>query len=132
MSVSDACVLNLAETYVQLKQGGAGLPVKVNETFWPEVQEGKRTFDGRMVMLFHIEADSSKWEIHPAGDEIVFPVSGAFDVVCDDGATERRIALHSDGSCLLMPPDVWHRFVVKEPGNVLFVTPRKDTRYRPI
>lgn len=132
MSISDARVFDLATTYVHLWDDGAGAVVEVVPEFWQELMAGKRRYPGRLMLLHFIEKDTPHWEMHPAGEELIFLLSGAVDVVLNDGNAERSIELRTDAPCLLMPRGVWHRFVVVEPGDVLFVTAGEGTRHRPV
>ena len=57
-------------------------------------------------------------------------MSGAVDVVLEEPAGRRVIELRAGRACIV-PRGVWHRLVLKEPGDLLFVTPPRDTRLRP-
>lgn len=132
MSVSDARVFDMTGTYVHLADGGEGAAVEVGPSFWQDLMAGKREYPGRLAMVIPFETDWPHWEMHPAGEELIYLLSGAADVVLDDGETERTIALRSDAPCLLMPRGVWHRFSVIKPGAALFVTAGEETQHRPL
>ena len=118
--------------YVHLADGGAGETVPVDDDFWPDLISGKRHYDGRLVTMSRVAADSSHWEMHPAGEELLYLVSGELVVVLDDGHEEAGVTLNSDTPALLVPKGVWHRFEVREPGPLLFVTPGEGTEHRPL
>ncbi len=69
--------------------------------------------------------------MHPHGDEFLHLLSGAIDAIFDDAAGERRVALRSGDWCLA-PRGVWHRLIIREPSDLLFVTPAAGTRPRPV
>ncbi|MBE1528523.1 mannose-6-phosphate isomerase-like protein (cupin superfamily) [Sphingopyxis sp. OAS728] len=74
---------------------------------------------------------STGWEMHPDGDEVLTLLSGQFDIVLDEGGVERTIAL-APGQGALVPRGVWHRMVIKVPGELLFLTPGDTTEHRPL
>ena len=54
-------------------------------------------------------------------------MTAAFEVL------QTFVQLHEGGAATAAPatPE-WHRLVLKEPGDLLFVTPPRDTRLRPV
>lgn len=132
MSVFDTRAFDLATTYVHLADGGTGAAVEVGPTFWQDLMTGKTDYPGRLAMVGTFESDWPHWEMHPAGEELIYLLSGAVDVLLDDGETTRTLALRPDAPCLLMPRGVWHRFTVVEPGAALFVTAGEGTQHRPL
>lgn len=86
--------------------------------------------DGRLVCVTPQSATWDSWERHPAGDELVVLLSGRVDVVQElDGAEVTTPLL--PGEAVVNPRGVWHRSVVHEPGDALFVTPGRGTEHRP-
>ena len=75
--------------------------------------------------------ESTAWEMHPDGDEVLTMLSGQFDIVLDEGGVERTIAL-APGQGALVPRGVWHRMVINVPGELLFLTPGDTTEHRPL
>jgi len=75
--------------------------------------------------------ESTGWEMHPDGDEVLTLLSGQFDIILDENGTERRIAL-TPGQGALVPRGVWHRMVINIPGELLFLTPGDTTEHRPL
>jgi mannose-6-phosphate isomerase-like protein (cupin superfamily) len=132
MSASDTRAFDLARTYVHLADGGMGAAIDVGPAFWQELMTGARDYPGRLAMVASFAEDWPHWEMHPAGEELIYLLSGAADVVLDDGAKERTVALRAEAPCLLMPRGVWHRFSVIEPGAALFVTAGEGTQHRPV
>ena len=85
---------------------------------------------GRMVTVFHQGESWTSWERHPAGEELVFLISGHVDLIQDLDGKEHRIEMHA-GDAVLNPPGVWHTSDVHEPGDALFITPGQGTEHRP-
>lgn len=67
--------------------------------------------------------------MHPAGDEILFLISGATPVVLEEGKIRRRVQL-TGGEAFSAPRGVWHCFEVSAPGDLLAITrgARTETR----
>jgi mannose-6-phosphate isomerase-like protein (cupin superfamily) len=121
---------DLATTYVQLDDGPAASPVKVDDVFWESIDQRPELHGGRLVGTFHNAADWDVWEMHPAGDEVVCLLSGAIDVVLDEPDGERIVSLEAGQTCIV-PRGVWHSAAVREPGDTLHITRGEGTRHRP-
>lgn len=68
-------------------------------------------------------------EIHPDGDELLFLLSGEITVVLEE-ETERRVELRA-GQSFIVPRGVWHRVLVRQPVQLLYMTPGPNSRHRP-
>ena len=123
---------DLRETYLHLHEGGAADRIAVTETFWPEVMSGQRRLDGRLVMIAQMREATAHWERHPAGEELLYRLSGAVDVIVEEADGERRIPLRDGSPGYVVPAGVWHRFEVLEPGDILFITPGEGTAHKPV
>lgn len=133
MSVPLLYPFDLLSTYVHLQDGAAAVPVEVGADFWATIDTRTELHCGRLMTLFHIESTDEwvNWEMHPAGDEIVCLLTGAVDVVLQDGRCEQHIELRTRATCII-PRGVWHRAIVHVPSDVLFVTPGEGTQVCPI
>jgi len=123
--------IDLTQTYVQLTDGAEARPVAVGADFWETIAERTELHAGRLVMLNRCGADWAHWEMHPAGDEIVFLLSGAVDLVLERADGEDIIELRRRAACIV-PGGVWHRAIVHQPGEMLFITRGAGTRHRPV
>jgi len=121
----------LDTTYVQLTDGPAAVPVPVDAEFWPRLAERTALHDGRLVALTRQTADWSHWEMHPAGDEVVYLLSGGVEMVFELAEGSRNISLQH-GAGLIVPQGIWHRALVHQAGDMLFITRGAGTRHRPI
>ena len=131
MATSAPPSFDLFGTYLHLKDGGEAAPVAVTERFWPELMAGERRYADRLMMAFRVSEDMLHWEVHPAGEEVIYLLSGAIDFILETEAGERTVPLRAGSPCLLVPKGVWHRFTVREPGALLFITPGEGTQHRP-
>jgi quercetin dioxygenase-like cupin family protein len=123
--------IDLSTTYVHLEDGPSALPVPVGPDFWETIDRRTELHGGRLVMVGHNAADWPDWEMHPAGEEIVFLLSGAVDLVLDEPDGERVVALRP-GQAVLVPRGVWHRGIVRTPGDTLHITRGAGTQHRPV
>jgi mannose-6-phosphate isomerase-like protein (cupin superfamily) len=74
---------------------------------------------------------ADEWEMHPGGDEVLYLLTGAIDVVLDGPGGERTFGLGGERACLV-PRAVWHRLILPQPSDLLFITPAHGTRHRPV
>jgi len=61
-------------------------------------------------------------EMHPDGDELLYVVSGRFNVTLELDTEGRDIELRT-GEALVVPRGVWHLVAVQEPGQLVHITP---------
>src|SRR5262249_36514973 len=101
---------DLARTFVRI-EGRHAVPFERKGSRW--ASRGGRAAAASCA-LRRSDVPPTAGEVHPAGDEILFLVSGAFDVVFDEPAGERRVALRARQACLV-PRSVWHRLVLRRP-----------------
>ncbi len=99
--------------------------------FWPTLEARRDLHGGRLISAYRFDADWTSWERHPAGDELVFQLSGALDFVVDDGGRERTVSLRGRAA-LLVPCGAWHTVRVLEPSEAIFVTRGAGTEHRPL
>ena len=76
-------------------------------------------------------------EIHPDGDELLYLVSGAIDVVVETGGTqesigEEHVTASSRGRPSSCPGVCGHRVEVREPSRLVHITPGPGDGHRPL
>ena len=130
--MTDSKAFDVFGTYVHLRDGGEAHEIPVDENFWPDLMVGRRRYDGRMITASQMTAAWDHWERHPAGEEVLYLLSGAADFILETEAGERRVALRKETPCFLVPAGVWHRCEVVEPGEVLFITVGEGTEHKPV
>jgi mannose-6-phosphate isomerase-like protein (cupin superfamily) len=69
-------------------------------------------------------------ELHPDGDELLYLVSGRLDVVLDENGGETIVEL-KPGDAFIVPKGVWHRVVMREPSQLIHITPGPGGQWRP-
>ena len=127
---------DLARTFIHLAVDPTATPLPDFEWSPDYLEAYGRRFAadgdrGRLVCVLPQTESWDSWERHPAGEEVVFLISGRVDVVQDIDGEERVIPLRP-GEALINPPGVWHTARVHEPGAALFITPGRGTEVRPL
>ena len=118
------------ETYVHLPDGPDAQLLEVGPDFWQKLETRGDLRGGRLISAYRFTEDWTSWERHPAGDELVFQLSGAMDLVLDDGGRERTVSLRGRAAAVI-PRGAWHTARVLAPSEALFVTRGEGTEHRP-
>jgi mannose-6-phosphate isomerase-like protein (cupin superfamily) len=130
MTTQTPTLFELDTTYIHLPDGPRALPLEVGPDFWATIATRTDLDDGRLVALFHYDGDWPTSEVHPAGDEIVYLLSGRVDLVLEEDAGERVVEMRG-GTAAIVPRGVWHTARVHEPGDALHITCGAGTQNRP-
>lgn len=120
MALSSQTGLNLTNTYLHLEDGPGAVAIRVDDDFWQTLNSRTDLNDGRLVCNFQMSEDWAYWEMHPAGDEIVYLLSGAIDFIYEQEES-RVVELRGRVACIV-PRGVWHRAIVHRPSEVLTIT----------
>lgn len=125
--------------YLLLEPNGEAVPLPGGGPFWGELMSGKpvdpgirRLMDsehGRLLSAMTMDADWTNWEMHPAGDEILFMVEGeaTFHLELPDGLREIELVA---GRLLVVPRGVWHTAKVRKPSRLLALTAGRGSQHR--
>ena len=70
-------------------------------------------------------------EMHPDADEVLYLISGRVDVVLEEAGTE-SITEVTPGQAVVVPKGVWHRVLIREPSQLLHITPGPGSEWRPL
>lgn len=88
--------------------------------------------EGRLVSQHSFTESWDSWEMHPAGDEVVFLISGEVllhQEFPDGVAAQVQLAA---GEYAVNAPGVWHTMdLVSEKATALFITAGLGTEHRP-
>lgn len=123
--------ITLDTTYLHLDDGLATRPLPVDERFWETIDQRADLERGRLVTEFTMTEDWESWEVHPAGDEVVYLLSGSADLILEIGEGEHRPVELRDRGAVVVPAGTWHTADVHRPSQVLHITPGQGTRHRP-
>ena len=121
---------DIAKTFVNLQEGGDAEPVNLTPSFWSAEQQRDGLVFGAFDFASSRDLHSSSQEMHPAADEVLLLVSGALEIVLDEGDAQRTIALTA-GLAAIVPRGVWHHLEMREPGRLVFVNSRTGMQSRP-
>ncbi len=127
---------DLTQTFVHLGIGATATPLP-DFSWAPESMEALHARfasdgrEGRLVCVLPQDATWDSWERHPAGEEVVFLLSGRVDLVQEIDGAERVVELRP-GQAMINPTNVWHTARVHEAGAALFITPGAGTEARPV
>ena len=93
---------SLDRTYVQLQDGARADLVPVGPDFWKRIEERTELHEGRLLMVSRQSAAWPHWEMHPAGDEILILMSGAFALQIEraDGTVD-TIEMRAGSTCVV-------------------------------
>lgn len=123
-------VINPQQTYVHLAEDGAARSVS-GESFWQLPPSELGSFDqGWLISEFAFTEDWPTWEMHPHGDEFVYLLSGAVELLLERGSEVQSIVLNGTGA-VVVPRGVWHTARVHAPSRMLHVTRGEATENRP-
>lgn len=121
----------LDSTYIHLGPDDSARAMEGGDSFWAGIAERRDLDQGRLMGTTGQSADWDHWERHPAGDEILTLLSGEMELVLEAAGREQRAVL-KPGQTFIVPRGVWHRGIVKKPGQLMFLTPGAGTEHRPV
>lgn len=124
-------VFSLNATYVHLRPDESALAIEGGEEFWAGIEDRRDLDRGRLMGASRQAADWDHWERHPAGEEILTLLSGELEIVLETSVGEQRVVL-GPGQTMVIPAGSWHRGIVRQPGDLLFITPGAGTEHRPV
>ena len=96
----------------------------------PGIRRQMDSENGRLLSVLTMGGNWTNWEMHPAGDEILFMLEGKATFLLDLTDGLREVSL-SAGRLLVIPKGVWHTAKVNEPARLLAITAGRDTQHRP-
>ena len=128
------------KSYLLLEPDGTAVLLPGGGDFWSQLMSGAATDsgvrrlmgseNGRLLSVSSMGADWTNWEMHPAGDEILFMLEGKATFVLDLTDGLREVALRA-GRLLVIPKGVWHTAKVSEPARLLTITAGSGSQHRP-
>jgi mannose-6-phosphate isomerase-like protein (cupin superfamily) len=122
---------NITSTFVVLEDDGAATPIAYSDRFYADLEHQFGDFKGkRLISHYTFEQDWDSWEMHPAGDEFVYLLSGQADFVLQQNGIESLVSLNTPGDYVLVPHGIWHTAKVHSSSSLLFITPGEETQHR--
>jgi quercetin dioxygenase-like cupin family protein len=121
-----------------LHLGGGGVAVPqpgfTGEPQWYEAYVSRHSADGkagRLVAVHRFTGDWEGWEMHPAGDEVVYCIAGVITLHQEFPDGRLETVTISAGEYAINPPGVWHTADIAGEAEALFITPGWGTEGRP-
>jgi mannose-6-phosphate isomerase-like protein (cupin superfamily) len=132
--------IDLLKNYLLLDTDGTAALLPGGGEFWSQLMSGNATdpgirrlmasANGRLLSALPMRADWTNWEMHPAGDELLFMLEGRATFILELADGLKEVAL-SAGRLLVIPKGVWHTAKVSEPARSLAITAGLGTQHRP-
>lgn len=87
--------------------------------------------EGRLVSCFRFTESWDSWEMHPAGDEVVYCLSGDMTLHQEFPDGRLEAVTIAAGEYAINPPGVWHTVDIVGEAEALFITAGLGTQGRP-
>jgi mannose-6-phosphate isomerase-like protein (cupin superfamily) len=132
--------IDLMKNYFLLEPDGEAIVLPGGKDFWSQLMTGGESDPGirrligsehgRLLTVLTMNADWTNWEMHPAGDELLFMLEGSatFQLDLPDGV--RKVELNA-GRLLVIPRAVWHTAKIDGSARLLAITSGHGTQHRP-
>ncbi len=122
----------MTEAAFDLSQHTVGLDRSGASSIQPSVPGPPRRVDGLVIGAPHMTRNAPhNGEMHPDGDELLYLISGRVDVIIEENRRERSVEL-GPGQAFVVPRGVWHRVSLREPSQLLHITPGPGGDHRPL
>lgn len=120
-----ATTFDLSHTLLGLKRDGKASPVAWKSGPPPRV-------DGFVIGAPIMTGNAPHGgEMHPDADEVLYLISGRVDVLLEEDGAENLVEVRP-GQAVVVPRGIWHRVLVREPSQLLHVTPGPRGEWRPL
>ncbi len=128
--MNEASLPDLTQVYLLLANNGKIEKPEGGERFWSKSgEELDKIGENWLITEYEFTEDWKSREMHPNGEEIVYLLSGAMDLILETGENRRKIELREKG-LVVIPRETWHTAKVLEPSKMLFITLGKETKHR--
>ena len=122
----------MARAAFDLSQHTVGLDGSGAASIKPNAPGPPRRIAGLVIGAPHMTRNAPhNGEMHPDGDELLYLISGRVDVVIEEDGRERTVEL-GPGQAFVVPRGVWHRVSLREPSQILHITPGPGGEHRPL
>ncbi len=128
-----ASVLKIDETATVLQPDQTATPIAITPELYEQLGRDFDGFKGRWLMItYQFDKAWPNWERHPAGDEIVYLLSGDVELALHTPSGEKTLRLSRAGEYLIVPKNTWHTARPRAPSHMLFITPGEGTAHRAV
>ncbi|XOV87785.1 MAG: cupin domain-containing protein [Pseudomonadota bacterium] len=100
----------------------------VTPTFFQDLASNHPHSGSALISTFDFDEPWGVWEMHPAGDEFVYLLSGDTDFTLHDGKEViGTLRVSTPGEYVVVPKGCWHTAHPHVPTSMLFITPGDGT-----
>ncbi len=121
-------MLELKNNFAVIDSGLRLVPVTVGPTMYAELDRDFALFKRCILVSEHsFERDWDTWEMHPAGDELLYLLDGRVRLIFRRAGEDQVIDLTQRGTWAAVPKGTWHTAKVATFARLLFITPGEGT-----
>jgi len=118
----------LKSTFVVVDSTLSCSPVEVGPALYQELDDRFSGFrQCLLVAEYSFDRDWPTWEMHPAGDEILYLLSGRAELRLWVNGETRTIPFDRPGATVVIPRGTWHTAHIQGECRILFITPGEGT-----
>ncbi len=119
---------DLSTNFIVIDSQLACTPIAVSPTLYQDLNQNFSDFKQCCLVSEHtFEQNWPTWEMHPAGDEVLYLIFGRAEIVFLKDDHEYSVELNTPGSSIIVPKGIWHTARVFETTKIFFITPGEGT-----
>lgn len=119
---------DLRTTFVVLDPGLAATQMAVGPALYEELDTRFSGFRQCLLVAEYVfDRDWPTWEIHPAGDEILYLLEGAAELRLRVDGETRVVPFDRPGASVIIRRGTWHTARIATRARMLFITPGEGT-----
>lgn len=125
--------LNLQDFALVLDRQQQIHPLPAGPELYPQLDAQFNQFHGCVLLSeYAFSANWPSYEMHPAGDEVLYLLSGRCELLLEQQGQTQRIRFDSPGQVQVIAKGCWHSADVTagESCRILFFTPGEGTEHR--
>lgn len=125
-------LLDPQQYYLSLLPAGQLQLFAGGEAFWQQSPAALDTVARNwLVTEFSFSSDWPQWELHPAGDELVYLLGGAAELWLETPAGLQCLPMQAPAAALI-PANCWHQVRTRQLCRMLFITYGEGTLHKAV
>ena len=120
---------DLERTYLFIDGAGGVTPAPVGPDFWATIEQNPLA-SRTMVTVSEGQGAWPRWEMHPAGDEVLLILEGQPKLWFEHPDGRLEALTPQTGATVIVPKGVWHR--AEGAYKMLFITYGEGTTHKPV
>lgn len=123
---------DLATQFIVIDPDLACTQVAVGPSLYEDLDRDFAGFrQALLVSEYTFEQDWPSWEMHPAGDEVLYLIAGRATILLYCDGVESQLELDQPGRSVIIPKGHWHTARVAQTTTLVFITPGEGTQNGP-